>query len=95
MWVGPFLKFLIILRLWRRYSIKLKEVAIKGHNTRVGLVGAVIFYSLEIVGLKIGTLRVNSISIGVNLADPFRLHFRLSLKDSLGLVIFLSRVFVI
>lgn len=54
--VDIFLRFWIMLRLWKRYIMKSNGVAIKGHNIRAVLVRDVVAHNLKIMVLKVGTL---------------------------------------
>lgn len=71
-----------------------KAAAIRGHTIRVVLVRVIASHGLEAVVPRVGSLYVNLISIRVNLVALFLLLFRLSMEDSLVIVIFLARVVV-
>lgn len=50
--------------LWKRYITRPMGAAIRGYDTRVGSVGAVLVHNLEVMVLSIGTLGVSHIVSG-------------------------------
>lgn len=62
-----FLRFFIMLNLWKRCIIRPKGVAIKRCDTRLGSVGAIVAQGLEEIILRVGSLRIIQIGIKVSL----------------------------
>lgn len=60
--------------------IKSQGIVIRGRDTRVVLVGAIVAHSSEAVGIKVGTLCIILIKIRVSLVASIMLHFRLLMK---------------
>lgn len=60
--------------------MRLKRATIKGCNIKVSSVGAIVAHNFEALVLRVGTLRVSSISIRSSLVDLFRSHFILSIE---------------
>lgn len=92
MWVGILIRFVIMIRLWRRYIARPKGATIRGLSIKVVSVGGIITYNSEELVLRVGTLRVNCIIIRVSLVGSFRPHFKLLIEVSLVLVIVLVSV---
>lgn len=93
--VDILLRFLIILNLCRTCITRCKAAIITGRNIRIVLVGAVASHNLEVVVLRVCTLRVRLHSIRSSLIGLQILLFKLSMEASLVIVTTLARVVVI
>lgn len=45
---------------------------IRDHDTRIGIVEAVVAHDSEAVVLRVGTIRISHISIGISLVNSFK-----------------------